>query len=455
MRWISFKIALLASSTAVAALSTDAHEAMSFYRGPQSAFPSGQLSRAALDAKLSRTETQFHFLVSWDKKVFNLPGPTLLRDIHVTRFAETKTGVELLRSNLSSASAVKSLPGTTGVQILGTDSYWAKVMEAKTGVQGWIPLHLLQAHRSDQGVFINLIDTYLRKTPVNGSEVITTLPRLQRIVPLAFEKGFLKIKYNQNVGYVDITHLTSKADFANLAYHKEKKWQAVTHRDGDALVTVTGERLPLAEIIGYVTNNHRGIVSKPLSANGPQIRSRVEILKPQANIWGISKIDGHGEVWWKKSDLLLEEKAPNHSTITTDELMKREIYSIAFENKNSVRGLVSSEGVYRTEDGKTWTLIPQFSKGNFPVSIHPNGSWFIGSYQSKNQGRSFEPFIRWDRIAEAIESTYHRNPKILKLTQIQALPNSQIQIFVETGLNRVKLRSTLSAANYDWKVVKN
>ena len=440
-------------SLSQAALSTDAGQALSFFRSPDSVFPSGQMSRSSLDGRLLRSEMKVHFQVSWDKKNYTLPGSHLLRDIHIARFAETKSAVQLLSLNQSTASAVKSLSPKARVNILEADSYWARVEEVPSKTQGWIPLHLLQARRDDPGVFINLIDTYIRTSPLASSRIMTTLPRLQRVIALGFEKGFVKFKYKDHIGYADVNHFASKADFANLAYHNKKHWLAVTHRDNEFLVTVTGERIPLGEVRAYVTNAHRGIISEASDGYGPQIRSRVEIIKPEAHIWGISRLNGHGEVWWQKSNLIIEPTKVDARTITTDELMKREIYSIAFEGKSSLKGLVSAEGVYRTEDGLTWTLIPQFAKGNFPVSIHPKGSWFIGSYQSVNKGRSFDPFIRWDQIAEAIEGAYHRNPKILKITQIDALPNSQIQIFVDTGLNRVKLRSSLS--DMRWQVVKN
>ncbi|MNL70292.1 hypothetical protein D3C87_1952740 [compost metagenome] len=76
----------------------------------------------------------------------------------------------------------------------------------------------------------------------------------------------------------------------------------------------------------------------------------------------------------------------------------------------------------------------------------------MGSFRSTNKGASFEPFIRWDQIAEAIESAFHRNPKILRLTQIDALPNSQVQIHVDTGIKQVKLRSSLAGGT--WNVVR-
>ncbi|WP_413613421.1 hypothetical protein [Bdellovibrio sp. HCB-110] len=437
-----------------AALATDAGSAVSFYRNKNSLFPSGQVSRTNLENKLVRSETEVAYRSTWDKKEYVMQGDQILRDIQVARFAETKTATPLLSLNRSDASAVKNLPAKASLEILVVEDFWVRVKEKDSKVEGWLPLQALQNRHDDLGIYTNIIDTYLRKDPNVASRALTTIPRLRRVIPLEITKSFLKLQYGNQIGYADITHFVSRADFASLAYHPKKSWMAVLYRNNDVIITQKGETVPLKEVLGFVTNSHRGIVIRPDSSYGPPLRARVEILKPEAHIWGISQIDGHGEVWWKKKNLLIEEiEAPSKSTVSTDSLMKREIYSIAFENKNSVRGLVSSEGVYRTEDGLTWTQISLFGKQNYPVSIHPNGTWFVGSYKSTNQGKSFEPFIRWDNIAQAIESAYHSNPKIMRLTQIEALPNSRILIHVDTGAKQVKLRSLIG--DLHWDVIKN
>lgn len=451
---LSLSLLFLSPST-FAALATDAGSASSFFRHKNSAFPSGQASRSSLEKGLIRSEMEASFKVSWDKKEYVMEGERLIRDIQVARFVDTRTAITLLSLNRSDSAPVRTLPAKATLEILECDDYWARVKVKHDSAQGWLPLHALATRHDDGGVFMNIIDTYLRKDPSSFGKVITTVPRLRRVIPLEISHGFLKIQFNGQTGFVDMTHFVNRADFATLAFHPKKSWMTVAFRNNNKVVTPKGESLDMNDILGYVTTPLRGIVVSADTANyGPPLRARVEIQKPEAVIWGVSKLEGHGEVWWKKTDLLLPANpVETPSQLLTETLLKREIYSIAFENKNSVRGLVSSEGVYRTDDGLTWTAIPQFGKQNYPVSIHPGGVWFVGSFRSTNQGKSFEPFIRWDKLAEAIESAYHRNPKILRLTRIESLPNSQIQILVDTGLNRVKLRSSLDGEN--WKVVKN
>lgn len=436
-----------------AALATNADSALSFYRSKNSLFPSGQASRTKLDDKLLRTETEIAYHTSWDKKKYLLESDRLIRDIQVAKYVDTKASTPLYSLNRSDAPLVKQLKAGTSLEIIEVDDFWVRVKEKHSTTNGWVPQHVLQSRHDDAGLFSNIIDTYLRKSPNSNSPILTTLPRLRRIVPLEISKSFLKVRYEGLIGYADITHFVSRADFATLAYHPKKNWMTVLYRNNDTLISQKGQTAPLSEVLGYVTSPQRGIIVRAEDSYGPPLRARVEIIKPEANIWGISQLEDHGQVWWKKKNLLLSETSFSTSTVSTDSLLKRDVYAIAFEGKNSVRGLVSSEGIYRTEDGLTWTLIPQFGKQNYPVSIHPNGTWFVGPYKSMNKGKSFEPFIRWDNIAKAIESAYQSNPKIMKLTRIEALPNSRVQIQIDTGLQKIKLRSLIG--DFHWDVVKN
>jgi hypothetical protein len=296
------------------------------------------------------------------------------------------------------------------------------------------------------------MDTFMRGEPNSFGRVITKVPRLSRVQPLGFEKGFMKISINNVVGFVDVNHFASRADFSNLAF-VDNKWIPITHRNGEYLVSAQRAQIPLQRALGYMTSSTRGVVTRAVPG-GPQLLSRVEITKPEANVWALSKVDGHGEVWWKRNSLAHDvNPITDKNTISTDELMKREIYSIAFESKSSVRGVVSAEGIYTTEDGLTWKQIPQFGKQNYPVYIHPKGQWFVGSYKSTNQGQSFEPFIRWEVVADAIEASIHRNPKLLRLTQIEAVSPTQIIINVDTGSSKIKLMSSLADSTH-WSVLK-
>lgn len=444
----SFLLLILASASA--AIPQPSAPALPFYRSASSLFPSGQASRTQLEEKLLRSEYEIQYKAGWNKREFHLKGESFLREIQVARMVQTRTAAEILSEKRSNAKAVDALTVGTTLEILECDAYWALVLNPKRKTQGYLPLHLLQAKNEDAGVMVNLVDTFLRPEPRHG--LITTVPRLSRLIPLAFRGSWVLVRYQNFKGYVDLNHFVSRADFARMVFHDKKKWTLVTHRENNFLITEKKEKLALDHILGFVTTTNRGIVSASGDDTQPPLQAHIEIIKPEAHIWGISRLEGHGEVWWQKADLLEESKPLAGDEITSDQLLKRKIYSISFESKKSLRGIVSADGIYRSEDGKIWKKVPQFGEQNLPVSIHPQGNWYVGSYKSTDRGSTFEPFIRWDVLAQTIENSIHRVPKTLRLTKLESLPH-QIQIQIDTGTQQLEFRSSLSDST-NWKLVR-
>ncbi len=448
---IEYLLSIALMTPAHALLPTGANAAIPFYRTPQSAFASGQVSRNILEDKQQRTELEVLYYAIWNNKEYFLKGENILRDIQVSKNAQAKSKIQILAEPKSNARPLQFISADTNLTILTSDKYWAHVFNPESKTKGYVPLHLLNAKNEDRGYFVNLIDTYLRQSTKTGSAVITTLPRQSRVEAISFSEGWMKIKFNNFEGYVDINHFVSRYDFAKIAYHPKTKWANISHRENEYLVTTDHKRIPISEVWGVVTNPQKAVICEA-GTNTPPLRAYTQITHLSADIWGVSDLDGHGSVWWKKNSLTSTEENKQAETITTEELFKRKIHSVAFAAKNSMKGLVSANGVYKTQDGKKWTMIPQFADKNLPVSIHPNGTWFVGSYRSINEGKTFEPFIRWDKLAEAIQEYTQKSPRIVKLTKIENLNPSHILVSIDTGTQMIKLKSNLSFEN--WSVLK-
>jgi hypothetical protein len=312
-------------------------------------------------------------------------------------------------------------------------------------------LHLLEAPVEDEGVFITLIDSFLRKTPQNSSAIITTVPRMQRLTALGIEKTFLKVAYQNHVGYLDLANLVGRADFAMWAYHKNKGWLGISHRENGFLFTVDNQKIALESFIAFNPYVNRGVACQKLTDDAPSIRSRVEIANSKAHRWALSALEGHGTVWWRMEELENGAKNEGAHQISADQLMKREVTAVAFANK-SLKGLASAEGVFRTEDGKTWKEIPLFEGKNYPVAIHPDGIWYVGNFRSFDEGKTFEPYIKWDKLAERIQGALHKPPRHLRIAQIEPLTNSRIRILVDTGVQKVKMQAHV--LSQEWMMVK-
>lgn len=443
LKWIlrSLSLALFVSSTTWAAVPT-LPAATAFYRSPQSVFTSGQTARSNLERKRVRTEYELSHQVKWDGKVYVLKADDLLRDLHCLGTATLKENSRLLDDRRSDAKTAGELPAGTEVTILQVRAHWARVKHQDR--EGWLPAHRLVARNEDAGVFVALIDTFLRDKPSNRSPIRTTLPRRTRLTAEEFTAdGWIRVTVNGRQGYVDSHHLAGRADFAVWAWKKAGAWVLVSHREGTVVKGKNGETIPLADIIAYSPNAAKGIVTQIESAVLPPLRSHVEIVKTEATVWAVSDLDGHGEVWWKQNSLVMDDQKHDGEWLTTEQLLRRNVFSYALTGTAKIQGLVSADGVWKTVDGRRWTRLPDFGTQNLPVAIHPEAGWFVGSFRSPDQGKTFEPFIRWDALTRTIEENLRRPPRYVKLQKVEPLPSSRVQILVDTGVRRLSLRAHL------------
>ncbi len=422
-----------------------------FYRNLQSPFASGQAQRQELESRLKSQEFHHSLKVSWNKKDFHLEGHQIIQEIHCVEKGVLTENTSLLESRQDTSKALGLLSKDQSVEILNIQGYWAQVREPFRNTIGWIPQASLSPKSDDLGVFINLIDTFLRKKPSHESSMITTVPKAQRLKIVGYDNGFLKTQYLNYEGYVDLSHLISRADFAVWAL-KNKKWVNAHHREDQFLVTNDGTKIPLDELSAYAGNPNKGVVINAEGAE-PPVRAHIQILERESHQWALSQMPGHGLVWWKKESLLNSKKIiPLTTVLTAEEILKKEIFSVALEGSKKVKGLISAKGIYKTENGETWTYLPQFGTQDLPVSVHPDGVWFVGSFKSSDRGKTFEPFIRWDQLAGLIDSHLGKHPKHIRLQKFESLPKGQLQVFVDAGSARMTLRYNLLSSA--WSVVK-
>lgn len=424
-------------------------KATNFYLHPHSPFPSGQTNRTELEKTIQSTEFDNSIQVSWSDKDFWLRNDQIIRDLDCTSKPVLKENILLLAENKSTAKILKQLNAGHEVELILIESYWAQIRDPISKMVGWVPAHRLQAQNEDIGVFVNIIDTFLRAKSSQGSMIITTIPKGQRIQASGYDNGWMKTKYRDINGYVDLNHVVNRADFAAWAHH-DKKWHLISHRENEYLITKSKEKLALDEITAYSSVASKAIVKESLTEKDPPLRAHVLILQNQAQQWAKSFLEGHGWVWWKKDAAGLSSTST--SEITTEDLLKKNIFSMALEGKDPIQGLVSAGGVYRTTDGNKWIKINQFGDKDFPVGMQGGGYWYVGSYRSKDKGLNFEPFIRWDQMASLIETYLHRSPKHLKLMKVESVGKEEVQIQIDTGGRRLNLRSNVNS-NSQWKLI--
>lgn len=426
-------------------------QVLSFYRNQQSLFSSGQARRTELEKAILSRELSPWFRITWNKKEYDVPGTTLTKDLQLTRTLISKQKTEILKSPQPGSARSFSIPANTLVVVLKVDSFWAEVVEPKQKLKGWVALHYFHPPAEDKGVFLTVTDSFLLQHPKDSSEIITTIPRGYRLIPQKFEKNYVKVQYQGRSGYIDLSSVIGRSDFAMWAFHTKKGWLGISHRENEFLLTVDKQKLKLEDFLAYASYQNRGIVTQKTNDDGPSIRSRVEIISKKAHRWTQSLLTEHGKVWWR-SDEDHTQSLDEATEISSEQLMKRRLHGVAFAPGTPLKGLVSADGVFRTEDGKNWQEIPQFSGQNFPVSIHPEGVWYVGNYRSYDEGKTFEPYIMWDKLTQQIQDNLHKVPRHLRITQIEPMSHSRIRIFLDTGVQKIKMQAHI--LSQEWSLVK-
>src|SRR5690606_33810714 len=132
-----------------------------------------------------------------------------------------------------------------------------------------------------------------------------------------------------------------------------------------------------------------------------------------------------GKVWWKPNPEV-EQVYYN-----IDELLAKDIASASFHPQNPLKGILSSNGVYITENGSSWRKLTRFGNFNGPVHYFNDNLLFVGNFRSTDGGKSFENYIQIDKLASAIEYQFGFFPKKLQVKKIETRAPYKLKIEID------------------------
>ncbi|OYZ23276.1 MAG: hypothetical protein B7Y39_05655 [Bdellovibrio sp. 28-41-41] len=417
-----------------------------FYKTPHSQFASGQLSEDELESKKIRTEETNTYQVIWDKRDFFFESHEMAKDIHVSDLITSNRSYSVLEKRDSkSKEAFYILKGDV-VRLVSTQSEdWIEIENLKTGKHGLARASDFSSFSEDVGLVLTYMSTFLKETADDNSKMITTVPQGTRLKVLEWKEEKIRVTYNGQTGFIDSGHVILKADFASWVLHNKNGWTEVKYREGRAVRTKQNDLLNIADIKAFVTDKKRGF-SLVHRDNGPKLKSKLEIVDLEPSRWVISRLAEHGEVWWKK----LRSTQSNQVVKTLSELTTSGIFSSDMSNESPSSGLISSNGIYRTENGSTWTKLDFFKDENWPVCITKN-VWYVGSYRSVDDGKTFEPFIRWDYLSYLASTELQLNPKFFKILKLESADPKEIKVYMDLGSRKVTF--SYNSILTTWKLV--
>ena len=296
----------------------------------------------------------------------------------------------------------------------------------------------------DIGYALTLKDSYLKSTPADNGKILTTIPSGTRFTVLKYKKGFAEVSYKAYIGYVSVSELITKFDFATYVY-ANGKWNIVKRRVFDTIETSEGKKVSFNNVTGVVSPDQVGLIAS--NSQKLPIWSRIERQTRSTPEWIQSQIKGHGPVWWKPANTTAEK------IYTIDELLKKDIASISFHPKDPLKAILSANGVFMTDDGYHWKELKEFAGFNGPVHYFNDLMIFVGNFRSTDQGKTFENYIQIEKLASAIQNAYGFLPKKLQVKRIDTEAPYVLKIEVETGIRRIRMQSPLFAQT--WSAVRS
>lgn len=287
-----------------------------------------------------------------------------------------------------------------------------------------------------------LFTSELRLAPSEDARVLLNIPPSSDVWILSFGRNFAQVRFGEPSGiegWVSLQKLALRGDFAAFAQNQEGIWKPVLHREFGDLILEDRSRLPLFLGQNFVPRKNFALLYQAHLHFAPG--SRVEVLQDSGESWQISRLPGHGDVYWKYP------RAKTRVGISTEQILAREIYSVSFHPRQAKLGLVAADGIFSTRDGESWHRLDLFQNQNLPVLVSSQGHLFVGHQWSRNGGSSFEPYLKLENLASQLRS----QASTLRLNAIEEGSDRSLRVQIQAGSERMDLR--VDPGSHDFRIL--
>lgn len=442
------------------------------YRSPTSLYASGEENDDYLKKQTQVVVSKLWYKVEWKQKSGWIQSDHLILPQHLVRAATVKSVAPLRAMTNWKLNPFGTLPVGQSVEIVRMEENWALVStpSGATAKQGWTEYSNLTDARNDWGYYIFKVDGEIRNAPNPTAAITKRVPVGTRVIGGSEVGEWVKVFLDGLPGFVPLSNLLTKMDFAR-AVRVNSRWYKIEDIIGPWIrLEPGGPFTDFSSIHGIELGSHLAIASHSQAEiyDQPSVESdlidRLSHLQPVKIVdrevvqWGQARVKNHKTIWWQVASNplrnLLQETSPtpeaitSHSlsrkTLTTEALFSRKVFDIATSPTVPNLMFASAKGLFRTVDGKTWSAIELFKNDDHPIAIAKDGTIYVGSFRSDDQGNTFQNYIRWEKLITLIHSQIHREPKELRIEKIRVSGNKNniIELSVRTDHpNPIKLIS--------------
>ena len=309
----------------------------------------------------------------------------------------------------------------------------------------WILKDLLEVDPNDWGYVVSKHRTPLRKKPLNESKATGYLSSGLRLTPIRFQKEFIEIEWRKQPYFIPFSYVISRLNFAKKI-KLNTGWKDILFVMDHWIKTTDDQFVSIEQIQGIQGGRSLAynMASKAYIRSDSHIQSNVlQTISPLTALSVISQ---------SRNSVSVPRRV-----ISTDQLFSRKIFDVA-----SAKGLMlaSANGIFRSHDGISWERLSFFENKNFPLAISPSGKIYVGPYRSINDGKSFDQYIRWDLVFDALQADGIRAVSELSIKDIEFLNNSSriLRMTLQMGRDWSKKVRSTKVISYDegisWSAMK-
>lgn len=420
-----------------------------FFRSLDSRFASGNISSEKLVKNTYKVESQHWIQVvdesghtGWLEKAHMLSDIDFCSEVEILKQVPLRQGPRVAAGTLPTI-----LKAGDRVKVVGREAFWLKVI--KENSVGWIEKSSARSLETDIGYFETQKDLTLKNAMKSSARSILGVAARTKVKPIKFQNGWAQVIVGPRVGYLPVANLASRLNFAQAIMTKDGRWRVFRPQ----------ESLMVNEILKINSDPFRRLsFNETALKEFPAKHSRnLKIVQALENVtrvgesairWGQGYVQKHGLVWWpidiRSIKLNGEEELPAHplertfnpnrEVISTEELFKKRIYDMISSHVTPHLTFASADGLYRSLDGKTWERLKEIREERLPLSIAENETIFAGPFISRDNGESFTPFVKWDRVISLLARKYGAPSNHISLLKVVPLnrDGSEVKIHLKT-----------------------
>ena len=290
----------------------------------------------------------------------------------------------------------------------------------------WILRYQLAIDFEDMGYLVSKNKIPLRQAPSHKSKVIKYLKPGLRLIPLNFQKGFAQIDWQNKPYFVPLSHVLSRLDFIKKV-KINKQWKDVLFVMGHFIKTTDNQFVSISQIKG-MQGNHSLAYTMALKT---YIRKKPD--KKGQIIQTVSQFTPLALVIKDHLKLHLKSQIKSQLMMRTHQLFDRKLFDVASASHIM---LASAKGIFKSYDGNLWQRLVFFEDKDFPVAISPTGKIYVGPYRSTDQGKSFQQYIKWDLVFNALKTSGIHAVAQLRIKDIEFLNHNEERLRVTLNIGR-------------------